>query len=124
LEKPKKTRAKPRKLGPTCKGFLEVEGYFCNIQKPQGPFCKIVAETLVDRYAWFDRKIGAHLGRWIKIKRLAAALAETHGTDRRRKAASGRGLAGNSPAKLEIKLSVAKRYGTNTKTKLGRCGTH
>jgi hypothetical protein len=32
-------------------------------------------EAQVDRYAWFDWKIGAHLDRWIKIKRLVAAPA-------------------------------------------------
>jgi hypothetical protein len=40
LKKPKRTRAKPRKPGPNCKGFLEVEGYFCDFRNCGGFFAK------------------------------------------------------------------------------------
>jgi hypothetical protein len=75
-------------------------------------------EAQVDRYAWFDRKIGAHLDHWIKIKRLVAAPAGLAAQT------GGGGLAGSSLAKLEIELPVAKCYGNKMKMKLRRNATH
>jgi hypothetical protein len=50
LEKPKKTRAKPRKPGPNCKGFWRWKGIYVILEKFRGIFSKRTAVALFDRY--------------------------------------------------------------------------